>query len=314
MFTTLIAQPIFNLLVAIYALLPGHNFGLAIIIFTIIIRLLLWPLLKKQLHQTKVMRKVQPELKKIKQQTKGDRQKEAQLTMELYKERGIKPMASIGVVLLQLPILLALYSGLNRVIKDPHQLHDFAYPFLQDLSWMQQLGQNIHLFDESLLGVVDLTKSAIGANGLYLPALVLVLGSVFVQFFQSRQLLPQAKDGRSLRSILKDAGSGKQTDQSEVNAAVGRSTMYFLPIMIFFFTVSLASALSLYWLVGGLVAYMQQSYILREDETEMEALADVPSKNVKDIPEAEIVAQPQATPTKPHHKNKKNKSRKKRRK
>jgi YidC/Oxa1 family membrane protein insertase len=314
MFTTLIAQPIFNLLVAIYALLPGHNFGLAIIIFTIIIRLLLWPLLKKQLHQTKVMRKVQPELKKIKQQTKGDRQKEAQLTMELYKERGIKPMASIGVVLLQLPILLALYSGLNRVIKDPHQLHDFAYPFLQDLSWMQQLGQNIHLFDESLFGVVDLTKSAIGANGLYLPALVLVLGSVFVQFFQSRQLLPQAKDGRSLRSILKDAGSGKQTDQSEVNAAVGRSTMYFLPIMIFFFTVSLASALSLYWLVGGLVAYMQQSYILREDETEMEALADVPSKNVKDIPEAEIVAQPQATPTKPHHKNKKNKSRKKRRK
>jgi YidC/Oxa1 family membrane protein insertase len=314
MFTTLIAQPIFNLLVAIYALLPGHNFGLAIIIFTVIIRLLLWPLVKKQLHQTKVMRKVQPELKKIKQQTKGDRQKEAQLTMELYKERGIKPMASIGVVLLQLPILLALYSGLNRVIKDPHQLHDFAYPFLQNLSWMQHINQNIHSFDETLFGLVDLTKSAIGTHGLYVPALVLVLGSVFIQFFQSRQLLPQAKDGRSLRSILKDAGSGKQADQSEVNAAVGRSTMYFLPIMIFFFTVSLASALSLYWLIGGLVAYMQQSYILREDETEMEALADAPSKNVQDIPEAEIVAQPQATPTKPHHKNKKNKSRKKRRK
>ena len=313
MFTTLIAQPIFNLLVAIYALLPGHNFGLAIIVFTIIIRLLLWPLVKKQLHQTKVMRKVQPELKKIKQQTKGDRQKEALMTMELYKERGIKPMASIGVVLLQLPILLALYSGLNRVIKDPHQLHDFAYPFLQDLSWMQQLGQNIHLFDESLFGVVDLTKSAIGANGLYVPALVLVLGSVTIQFFQSRQLLPQAKDGRSLRSILRDAGSGKQTDQSEVNAAVGRSTMYFLPIMIFFFTVSLASALSLYWLVGGLVAFLQQSIILREDETEMEAIADEPTKNVKAIPEAEIVEEPKQLSTK-SKKKKSNKTRKKRRK
>jgi YidC/Oxa1 family membrane protein insertase len=313
MFTTLIAQPIFNLLVAIYALLPGHNFGLAIIVFTIIIRLLLWPLVKKQLHQTKVMRKVQPELKKIKQQTKGDRQKEALMTMELYKERGIKPMASIGVVLLQLPILLALYSGLNRVIKDPHQLHDFAYPFLQDLSWMQQLGQNIHLFDESLFGVVDLTKSAIGAHGLYLPALVLVLGSVIIQFFQSRQLLPQAKDGRSLRSILRDAGAGKQTDQSEVNAAVGRSTLYFLPIMIFFFTVSLASALSLYWLVGGLVAFLQQSIILREDETEMEAIADEPTKNVKAIPEAEIVEQPKQASTKPK-KKKANKTRKKRRK
>jgi len=318
MFTTLIAQPIFNLLVAIYALLPGHNFGLAIIIFTIIIRLLLWPLVKKQLHQTKVMRKVQPELKKIKQQTKGNRQKEALMTMELYKERGIKPMASIGVVLLQLPILLALYSGLNRVIKDPHQLHDFAYPFLQDLSWMHHLNQNIHLFDETLFGAVDLTKSAIGSNGLYLPALLLVLGSVTIQFFQSRQLLPQAKDGRSLRSILRDAGAGKQTDQSEVNAAVGRSTMYFLPIMIFFFTVSLASALSLYWLVGGLVAYLQQSIILRDDETEMEAIADAPTKEAATIPEAEVVERASVvkkSPSKSQNKTKKaRKSSKKRRK
>lgn len=312
MFTTLIAQPVFNLLVAIYALLPGHNFGLAIVIFTIIIRLLLWPLVKKQLHQTKAMRKVAPELKKIKKETKGDRQKEAAMTMELYKERGIKPMASIGVLLLQLPILLALYSGLNRVVKDPHQIHDFAYPFLQHLGWMQQLDQNIHLFDESLFGLVDLTRSAIGTAGFYLPALVLVLGSVFIQFFQSKQLLPQAKDGRSLRSILKEAGAGKQTDQSEVNAAVGRSTMYFLPIMIFFFTVSLASALSLYWLVGGLVAYIQQHIVLRDDETEMEAIADEPSKNVANIPEAEVVATPKKTPTKPKNKNRRKSSKKRR--
>lgn len=310
MFTTYIAQPIFNLLVAIYALLPGHNFGLAIIIFTIIIRLLLWPLVKKQLHQTKVMRRIQPELKKIKQQTKGDRQREALLTMELYKERGIKPMASLGVVLLQLPILLALYSGLNRVIKDPHQMYDFAYPFLQHLGWMQQLNDNIHLFDESLFGVVDLTRAAIGNAGFYLPAFILVTGSAITQYYISRQLLPQAKDGRGLRAILRDAGQGKQTDQSEVNAAVGRSTIYFLPIMIFFFTVSLASALSLYWLVGGLVAYLQQAAVLREDETEMEALTDTPKK-VDDIPEAEIVKQPK-TPSKP--KTKKHKSRKKRRK
>lgn len=314
MFTTLIAQPIFNLLVAIYALLPGHNFGVAIILFTILIRLLLWPLLKKQLHQTKAMRKIQPELKKIKQQTKGDRQKEALLTMELYKERGIKPMASIGVVLIQLPILLALYSGLNRVIKDPNQLHDFAYPFLQHLSWMQQLAHNIHLFDETLFGIVDLTRPAIGAKGFYLPAFILVAGSALVQFYISKQLLPQSKDSRSLRTILRDAGQGKQADQSEVNAAVGRSTMYFLPIMIFFFTVSLASALSLYWLVGGLVAYLQQSYILREDETEMEAIADKPSKNVGDIPEAEVVEQPKPATPKTKKKKSSSKSRKKRRK
>jgi YidC/Oxa1 family membrane protein insertase len=59
-FTTLIVQPIFNLLALIYALLPGHNFGLSLIIFTIVIRLLLWPLVRKQLHQAKAMRELQP--------------------------------------------------------------------------------------------------------------------------------------------------------------------------------------------------------------------------------------------------------------
>jgi len=99
MFTTFIVQPIFNLLVLIYAMLPGHNFGFAIIIFTVLVRLLLWPLVKKQLHQTKAMRKVQPELKRIKAAAKGDKRKEQQLMMELYKERGINPFGSIGILI-----------------------------------------------------------------------------------------------------------------------------------------------------------------------------------------------------------------------
>ena len=87
MFTTLIVKPIFNLLVLVYAILPGHNFGLALIIFTIIVRLLLWPLVKRQLHQAKLMRKIQPELKRVARETKGDRQKQAQMQMELYWAR-----------------------------------------------------------------------------------------------------------------------------------------------------------------------------------------------------------------------------------
>src|ERR1700759_4235860 len=98
MFTTIIVQPIFNLLVLIYALIPGHNFGMAIIIFTVIVRLLMWPLVKKQLHQAKLMRQLQPELKRIKAETKGDRQKESMMVMELYKERGINPFSSLGLV------------------------------------------------------------------------------------------------------------------------------------------------------------------------------------------------------------------------
>ena len=127
MFTTLIVQPIFNVLVFIYAILPGHNFGLALILFTILIRLLMWPLVKKQLHQVKVMRKIQPELRKIKAATKGDRQKESVMTMALYKEYGVNPFSSIGLTLLQLPILLGLYSGLNKLVHDQHAIFDFVF-------------------------------------------------------------------------------------------------------------------------------------------------------------------------------------------
>src|SRR5882757_2048158 len=132
MFTTLIVQPIFNLLVLVYALLPGHNFGLALIIFTIIIRLLLWPLVRKQLHQARAMRKLQPEIKRIKKATKGNRQKESQMLMELYKERGINPIGTFPILIIQFIILIGLYSGLRKVIDDPHQLVSFAYPALQN--------------------------------------------------------------------------------------------------------------------------------------------------------------------------------------
>lgn len=314
MFETLIAKPIFNLLVAIYALIPGHNFGAAIIIFTIIIRLLLWPLVKRQLHQAKLMRKIQPELKRIAKEAKGDKQKQAMLQMELYKERGISPFQSIGVVLLQFPILIALYAGLRRIVKDPHEIVNFAYPFLQHLPWMQELSKDIHKFDSSFFGLVDLHRAAVGGGkGVYVPALIIVIASAVVQYYQARQLMPRDKDARSLRSIMKDAGKGKQADSQEVNAAVSRITIFFLPGMIFIFTVSLASALSLYWLTGGIVAFIQQSVVLREDEEEMEELAKAPTKDVDAIPEAEVVSQEETTP-KPQKKKSSKKAKKRRRK
>jgi YidC/Oxa1 family membrane protein insertase len=273
MFTTFIVQPIFNLLVAIYALIPGHNFGLAIILFTVIIRLLLWPLVKKQLHQVKQMRKVQPELKRIKKAAAGDKRKEQMMMLELYKERGINPFGQIGILLLQIPILIGLYIGLQRVLKDQHEIISFAYPFLQDLSWLKQLAGNIHLFDGTLFGLIDLTKPALGQNGVYWPAMMLVAGSAMAQYFQSKQLSPSNKDGRRLRTILREAKHGKQADQSEVNAAMSRNMLFLLPALVFLFTVQLASALSLYWLVSGITAFIQQGIILRDDTDEMETAA-----------------------------------------
>ncbi|HUP26717.1 MAG TPA: YidC/Oxa1 family membrane protein insertase [Candidatus Limnocylindrales bacterium] len=285
-FEVVIVKPIFNLLVLIYGILPGHNFGLSIILFTIIVRLLMWPLVKKQLHQAKAMREMQPELKRIKKATKGNRQQESLMLMELYRERGISPFGSLGTLVVQLIILIGLYSGLRRVVTNPHAIIDYSYSWLHGLPGLKALAANIQSFDATLFGLVDLTKSALGttdgaskgdlarSGGLYIPALIIVLGSAVAQFYQSKQLLPAPKDGRSLRTILKDAGSGKNAEQSEVNAAVGQSTKYLLPFMIVLFTIGLASALSLYWLTSGIVAYIQQDRILGQDEVEMEQLAD----------------------------------------
>ncbi len=284
MFTTFIVQPLFNLLTFIYAILPGHNFGLAIIIFTIVIRILMWPLIKKQLHNAKAMRKLQPELKRIKQETKGDRQKESMLVMELYKERGVSPFSSIGILIVQLPILIGLYAGLRRIIDNPQQIIDFSYPFIRDLGWMKELAADIGRLDETLFGIVDLKRAALSNQGTYWPAMIIVIGSAVAQYYQSKQMMPEDKNARKLRHILREASKGEEADQAEVNAAIGRFTKYMIPFFIFIVTVNIPSALSLYWLVGGLVAMLQQARVLKDDEVEIETKLhrDDPKTPIKD--------------------------------
>jgi len=287
-FTTFIVQPIFNLLALIYALLPGHNFGLAIIIFTVVVRIAIYPLLRKQLHQAKLMRQMQPAIKEIKKKAAGDRQKESMLLMELYKERGINPIGSIGVLIPQMFIFIGLYLGLRKVVDNPQAMIDFTYPALQQLPWLKELAANIHKFDNTLFGLIDLTRVASSAKGTYWPAMLLVLGSAVAQFYQSRQLVP--KNTRGLREILKATANGEEVDAAERSASTMKSTSYLLPIMIFIFTIGMPAALSLYWLTGALVAIWQQGHLLKQDELEMEAIAD--KRDVSKIPEAEIVSSP----------------------
>lgn len=303
MFETFVVQPIFNLLALIYALIPGHNFGVAIILFTIVIRFLMWPLVKKQIRQAKVTKSLQPELKRIKKEASGDRQKESMMMMELYKERGVNPFGSIPVLIVQMIVLFGLYMGLIKVIKDPNQIVAFAYGPIQNLGFMKSLAENVSLFDNSLFGLVDLSRTALSSQGIYLPALLLVIGSAAIQFVTSKQLMPVDKDARKLRQILRDAGQGKQADQTEVNAAVSRSMLYVIPIMVLLFTVNLAAALSLYWVTGGIVAYFQQKRALSGEEQDLVQAASKPLTGERgskitlssDIPEAEIVS----TPSKP---------------
>lgn len=275
MFTTLLVQPIFNVLVLIYAILPGHNFGVAIVLFTILVRLLMWPLVKKQLHHAKAMRELQPELKKIKKAAAGDRRKESMMQMELYKEKEINPLASIGLLIVQLPIIIALYSAITRIINDPNTLNTFTYSFVQNLGWMQQLATDISQFDNTFLGIIDLSRAALSSGGgLYLPAFVIVAASAVVQYFQGKQLMPQQGDAKKLRDILREASEGKQADQSEMAAATGRFTQYMIPSFVFIFTIGLPSALPLYWLTTSLTALVQQSRVLGQDQQELKVIAN----------------------------------------
>jgi YidC/Oxa1 family membrane protein insertase len=283
MFDTLIVQPLFNILTYIYAIIPGHNFGLAIIVFTVLVRFALFPLVKKQLRHTRAMRELQPEIKKIKEKTKGDRQQQSLMMMELYKEREIKPLSFIGLMAVQIVLFLALFSGLNRVVNDPNQIYDFSYSFVQQTETMQELQEDISRFDNTLFGVVDLSRSAIGSEeGFYSLAFILVIASAVVQFFQIRQTMPNEKSARKLRDILQDANKGKEADSSEVNAAVSRNMAFFMPALIFVITLPFPAALPLYWFVGSFVAFLQQGYLLRQDEYMMTSAEVVSKKPLKD--------------------------------
>ncbi|HEX5456206.1 MAG TPA: YidC/Oxa1 family membrane protein insertase [Candidatus Saccharimonadales bacterium] len=273
MFQTYIEQPVFNLLVTIYGLIPGHDLGLSIIIFTAIIRIALWPLVKRQLHQARAMKKLQPKLKEIKKASKGDRQKEARLQMELYKEHGVKPFSTIGTLIIQLPIFIALYQSVRKLIADPGILFNMSYGWVQHFSFIEGLSQDISKFDHTLFGVVDLSRKAIETGGFYAPALIVAIAAAIAQFYQSKLMMVDTKDAKKLSVIMKEAASGKQTDQSDISASISRMMMYFLPFVTFIFAINIPSALSLYILTTSTVGYFQQAYVLRQDEEEMHELA-----------------------------------------
>ena len=305
-FRVLIGQPIFNLLVIIIAFLPGHNLGMAIIIFTLLIRLLLYPLLKKQLHHAMAMKRLQPEIRRIKKEAKGNRQLESQMMMAMYKEKEVNPFSSIGIILIQFPILLALYFAIINIIRDPSYLFANAYSWVQSLPYIKELANGTSVLNEVFLSI-DLTKAASTPAGIYWPAMILVVASVVGQYYQSRQLLLTDKKSPGLRQIFKDTASGKQVDQMDVQAATSKFTLYIIPFVLFIVAINFPAALSLYWFIGALIAITQQTIILRKDVVEMEAVAD------KQPIKAEIISDSSDKPKTKNKKTKKTKAKKRRR-
>ena len=283
-FDEFIVRPILNLLMAIYSLIP--DFGISIIIFTILVRLLLWPLIKKQLHQAKAMRKMQPELAKIKKQYAKNPQMRNLAMMELYKKHNISAFGSIGVLIIQLPLLIAMYRVVQIFVSSRTDLGKYVYDFVKNLPVANNLVNNPDQFNQNFLGIIDLTQHAVSKDGVIIGLLVLAGVAAYLQYLTSKQLSPQSDSKRKLRDILAEAGGGKEADQSEVNAIMTRKMMKFMPLMMFMVTIYLPAALALYLATASAVGYLQNHIILKQDSLEMEEVADKKTASQKYIASA----------------------------
>jgi YidC/Oxa1 family membrane protein insertase len=253
------------------------------------------------------MRAIQPELKKIKKRAKGNRMLESQMMMELYREKGIKPFSSILVLLIQLPIFIAVFSVIQLfnmnlpeesspgyqqavTVRDSREakLKTLAYPGIADLKGVKEMTSDPENFEPKLFGLIDLTRTA----GDYFPAMVLAILAAAFQFFQSKQIMPQADKKRKLRDMFKEAAAGKEVDQTEMAAATTGKMIYFFPIMTFMIALVLPAAVVLYYAVTSLVAVIQQHFVLNKDAGDLEKIASesLPkSPREKKAIEAEII-------------------------
>ena len=274
MFDAIIVKPIFNALMLLYSIIPGGDFGVAIILFTILIRILIYPLVRKQLHQTKLMRKMQPEIAKIKKEAKGNKQLEATMQMELYKRHGISPFQSIFILLIQLPIFIGLYHVIQIIVLHRDEVAKFAYAPLEQLEPIKKIIENPENFNHTMLGFIDLTKTAFSNGTVNIVLLALALISAITQYIMSKQTMPTTGTPKRFRDIMKEAAEGKQSDPADMSAAMMRNMVKIMPIMMFFIMVNLPGALALYYTVSNLIATAQQHYLLNKDTEEMEEIAE----------------------------------------
>jgi YidC/Oxa1 family membrane protein insertase len=206
-FNTILYQPLFNALILLYLYLPGHDFGVAVIILTILIKLILYPLGAQAIRSQKAMSSIQPKMKAVQEQYKNDREKQARAMMDLYKKEKISPFSGFLPLLIQLPILFALYRLFWKGFGEEHL--GFLYGFVP----------NPGLIDFTFLGVINLAA----------PSVALAILAGIAQFIQTKMTTP-AK-----------AASGK----GDMSQMMQKQMLYFLPVFTVFILWRFPSAVAL---------------------------------------------------------------------
>jgi len=224
-------KPLFNALILLVFIIPGHNVGLAIIALTVIIRIILLPSSLNASRQQKRIQDLQPQLKELQEKYKDDKQKQAEAMAQFYKDNKINPLGSCLPLLVQLPILIILYyvfiNGLDTT------RFDLLY------SWMPRPE-----FVQTMFLGLDLGKP----DKYYILPIIAGL----LQFYQSWQMQPKTKPG----------------EKEEMPAMLSKQMMFLMPAMTIFIAGRFPAALPLYWIVTTAFMIGQQWWVSRETKTE----------------------------------------------
>jgi len=239
-YNTIFYQPIFNLLIGLYNLVPGHDIGVAIIILTVLIKLVLWPVSAKALKSQKALSDLQPKVEELKRKYKDKEQKEelAKKLMELYSQEKVNPASSCLPLLIQLPVFIALYQAMS------HGLQSSGFELLY--SFVSQP----EVIEPSLLGVINLA----------LPSLPLALAAGIGQFFQARMMVTRRQP--------KDTPGAKD---EQMLSSMNKQMMYVMPFVTVFIGMQLPGGLALYWFVMNLLTIAQQAIFFRKGKPEAAA-------------------------------------------
>lgn len=225
----IVYKPLYNLLILLIGVLPGSSVGGAIIILTLIVKLALYPLTGKSIKAQRAMKELEPELKRIRETHKDDRQKQSKLTMELYQKHKVNPVSGCLPVLLQIPVIIGLYwvflEGLKVI--DVSILYGFV-------SAPQSLDMHFLMFDLAQKSII----------------LALLAGGT--QFIQTHLSLGK-------QAPLPPASStGKASFQEDFARSMQMQMRYILPVMIGFIAYRTAGAVALYWATSNILSIMQE--------------------------------------------------------
>lgn len=245
-FHAILYQPLFNIFVWLYDIIPGHDLGLVVLIITILTRLVLYPLMASSIKAQKSMQEMQPKLEAIKKEFASDKQKQAQATMELYKTHKINPFTSCLPLLIQLPLLIALFW----VLRDGLASKDMAqnlYPFVHNPG--------------------QLNAVSFGLFNLAAPSIVLAILAGLAQFVQARMM--------TQKKAPKEAGEGAKDE--DMTAAMNKQMTYLMPVMTAIIGLRLPAGVTLYWFFSTLLLALQQWIVFRQ--TKASPAGEVQPKN-----------------------------------